>query len=227
MKSKRHTTGQKIRTLREVDGGKPIRVLCQDKIISEATFHRWRMQFGLMEVNDAKRMKDLQRENSKLKKMLAESLLKNRVLEAVCEKSSERVGSDEETGENQHFEIRARNAFDVRLAFSVRLEMAFEQPLVRLLGTGWIQDVVALCSQSADESLEVVAIHTVEQQRHKADEHRMIGEPVDFSRLQKPPGSTDVDNLQPWRAIGSSRTLLRLSTPFLLARLPNAEALPI
>ena len=75
--------------LREVDSGKPIRELCQEKNISEATYHRWRKQFGLMEVNEAKRMKELERENSELKKMLAESLLKNRVLEAVCEKSCE------------------------------------------------------------------------------------------------------------------------------------------
>ena len=43
-------------------------------------------QFGQMEVSEAKRLKELERENTELKKMLAESLLKNRVLEAVCEK---------------------------------------------------------------------------------------------------------------------------------------------
>jgi putative transposase len=43
-------------------------------------------QFGHMEINEARRLKELERENGELKKMLAESLLKNRVLEAVCEK---------------------------------------------------------------------------------------------------------------------------------------------
>jgi putative transposase len=43
-------------------------------------------QFGHMEINEARRLKELERENNELKKMLAESLLKNRVLEAVCEK---------------------------------------------------------------------------------------------------------------------------------------------
>ena len=52
----------------------------------EVTFHRWKKQFGQMEVSEAKRLKELERENTELKKMLAESLLKNRVLEAVCEK---------------------------------------------------------------------------------------------------------------------------------------------
>ena len=50
------------------------------------TFYRWKKQFWLMEVSEARRLKELERENSELKKMLAESLLKNRVLEAVCEK---------------------------------------------------------------------------------------------------------------------------------------------
>ena len=59
---------------------------CPEKNLPEATCHRWRARFGLMEVNEAKRLKELERENGELKQMLAESLLKNRVLEAVCEK---------------------------------------------------------------------------------------------------------------------------------------------
>ena len=50
------------------------------------SFHRWKKQFGQMEVNEAKRMKELERENTELKKMLADSLLENRVLKFVCEK---------------------------------------------------------------------------------------------------------------------------------------------
>lgn len=72
--------------LREADKGKGIGQVCQEHNISEVTFHRWKREFGQMEVNEAKRLKELERENSELKKMLAESLLKNRVLEAVCEK---------------------------------------------------------------------------------------------------------------------------------------------
>lgn len=45
------------------------------------TFHRWKKQFGHVEVNEARRLKELERENTELKKILAESLLKNRVLE--------------------------------------------------------------------------------------------------------------------------------------------------
>ena len=87
MKGKRYTTEEKIRFLREADHGeKSIRDICQEQNVSEVTFHRWKKQFGHMEVNEARRLKELERENRELKQMLADSLLKNRVLEAVCEK---------------------------------------------------------------------------------------------------------------------------------------------
>ena len=57
--------------------------------ISEVTFHRWKRQFGQLDVNEVKRMKELERENAELKKMLADSLLRNRVLEAVNAKNAE------------------------------------------------------------------------------------------------------------------------------------------
>ena len=87
MKGKRYTTEDKIRLLREADQGeKSIADICRETNLSEVTFHRWRKQFGHMEVNGARRLKELERENSELKKMLAEEMLKNRVLSYVCEK---------------------------------------------------------------------------------------------------------------------------------------------
>lgn len=87
MKGQRYTTEDKIRILREADRGeKSIQDICRDENLSVVSFHRWKKQFGHMEINEARRLKELERENSELKKMLAESLLKNRVLEAVCEK---------------------------------------------------------------------------------------------------------------------------------------------
>jgi putative transposase len=86
MKGKKYSTEDKIRILRQADGGEPIVEVCREHNISEVSFHRWKKQFGQMEVNEAKRLKELERENTELKKMLAESLLKNRVLEFVCEK---------------------------------------------------------------------------------------------------------------------------------------------
>ena len=86
MKGKRYTTEDKIRILRQADAGKSILDVCREHNISEVSFHRWKRQFGQMEINEARRLKDLERENTELKKMLAEALLKNRVLEMVCEK---------------------------------------------------------------------------------------------------------------------------------------------
>ena len=87
MKGKRYTTEDKIRILRDADRGeKSILDICRDENLSVVSFHRWKKQFGQMDINEARRLKELERENSELKKMLAESLLKNRVLEAVCEK---------------------------------------------------------------------------------------------------------------------------------------------
>ena len=87
MKGKRYTTEEKIRLLREADRGeKSIQQLCREENVSEVTFHRWKKQFGHMEINEARRLKELERENTELKKMLAEEMLKNRVLSYVCEK---------------------------------------------------------------------------------------------------------------------------------------------
>jgi putative transposase len=70
MKGKRYTTEEKIRILREADKGKAITEACREHNLSQVTFHRWKKQFGQMEINEAKRLKELERENTELKKML-------------------------------------------------------------------------------------------------------------------------------------------------------------
>jgi len=75
MKGKRYSTEDKIRILRQADAGQSIVEACRERNLSQVSFHRWKKQFGQMEVNEAKRLKDLERENTELKKMLAESLL--------------------------------------------------------------------------------------------------------------------------------------------------------
>ena len=86
MKQKRHKTEEIIRILREVDGGKSIESVCRERNIAATTYHRWKKKYGGMELHDAKRYRELEKENSELKKMLADSLLKNRVLEEVVSK---------------------------------------------------------------------------------------------------------------------------------------------
>lgn len=73
---KRHTGEQIITILREAESGAtPVRTLCKRHNISEQTFFRWRNKFGGMEVPDARRLKDLESENAKLKRLVAEQLL--------------------------------------------------------------------------------------------------------------------------------------------------------
>ncbi len=83
MKQKQHSTAEIIRILRQGKSGRPVEDLCREHNVSKATFHRWRKKYGDMDLADAKRLKELEKENTELKKMLAEALLKNRVLEAV------------------------------------------------------------------------------------------------------------------------------------------------
>ena len=86
MKGKKYSTEDKVRILRQVDSGRNVAEVCREHNLSQVSFYRWKKQFGQMEVNEAKRLKELERENSELKKMLAESLLEIRVLKFVCEK---------------------------------------------------------------------------------------------------------------------------------------------
>jgi putative transposase len=86
MRAKRFTTEEKIRILRDADQRGSITETCKEFNISDVTFHRWKRQFGQMDLNEARRLKELEKENTELKKMLADALLAKRVLEYVVEK---------------------------------------------------------------------------------------------------------------------------------------------
>ena len=75
MKRSRFTDDQIIGILKEHEAGLPAAELCRKHGISDATFYKWRAKYGGMDVSDAKRLKALQEENAKLKKLLAESML--------------------------------------------------------------------------------------------------------------------------------------------------------
>ena len=72
---KRFSEEQIIGFLREAEAGLPIKDLCRRHGFSEASYYLWRSKFGGMSVPDAKRLKELETENARLKKMLAESML--------------------------------------------------------------------------------------------------------------------------------------------------------
>ena len=86
MKQKRHTTEEIIRILREADAGKDLEAVCRKHNVSAASFYRWKKKFGGMELKDARKYRQLEKENGELKQMLADSLLKIRVLEEVNSK---------------------------------------------------------------------------------------------------------------------------------------------
>jgi len=76
---RRHTPEQVIRKLREADRllgeGVEVPVVAKRLEVSEQTLHRWRLQYGGLKADDAKRLKELERENGKLKRIVAEQLL--------------------------------------------------------------------------------------------------------------------------------------------------------
>ena len=75
MKKSRFTENQIIGVLKEHQAGIPTAELCRKHGITEATFYNWRSRYGGMEVSDARRLKSLEDENRRLKKLLAESML--------------------------------------------------------------------------------------------------------------------------------------------------------
>ncbi len=83
---KRYSEEQIIGFLKEADAGIPIKELCRRHGFSEASYYLWRSKFGGMEVSDAKRLKALESENARLKKLLAEALLENEVTKEVLRK---------------------------------------------------------------------------------------------------------------------------------------------
>jgi putative transposase len=83
MKRTRHTEEQIIAILKEHEAGMSTADLCRKHGISEASFYNWKAKYGGLEVSEAKRLKGLESENAKLKKLLADTLLDNAALKGV------------------------------------------------------------------------------------------------------------------------------------------------
>jgi len=85
MKGKKHKPEQIIKKLRDADAmlasGKTIGQVCQALEVSEQTFHRWRNQYGGMKAGEAKRLKELEEENKRLKKVVADLTLDKDILQ--------------------------------------------------------------------------------------------------------------------------------------------------
>ena len=83
---KRYTEEQIIGFLREADAGMGVKELCRRHGFSEASYYLWRGKYGGMTVSDAKRLKALEVENTRLKKLLAEAMLEQAVTREVLRK---------------------------------------------------------------------------------------------------------------------------------------------
>lgn len=90
MKGKHHTPEQIVGLLRQAEvglgSGQSVAQVCQQLGVSEQTFYRWKSQYGGMKQDQLKRLKELEAENARLKKLLAESLLENEVTKEALRK---------------------------------------------------------------------------------------------------------------------------------------------
>ncbi len=87
MKQRRFSEEQIIGVLKQAEAGRPIGELCRDNGISEGTYYRWKAKYGGLEVSEAKRLKELQEENAKLKRLVADLSLDNVALKDLLSKN--------------------------------------------------------------------------------------------------------------------------------------------
>lgn len=87
MSRKRHTEEQIISILKQSEAGMATSEVCRQYGISTATFYKWKAKFGGMEVSDAKKLRRLEEENRKLKTLVAEQALDNKVLKELLSKN--------------------------------------------------------------------------------------------------------------------------------------------
>ena len=86
MKEKRRTVEEKVRIFRQADGERTILEICDEHNISEQTFHRLKKEFGLLDVKQPKRLKELEEENGRLKRIVADQVLGMGILQEALDK---------------------------------------------------------------------------------------------------------------------------------------------
>lgn len=86
MKKTRFTEAQIVSILQQQEAGKSVKDISREYSISDATFYNWKAKYGGMQISDVKRMKDLEDENSRLKRIVANLTLENDAIKTVLEK---------------------------------------------------------------------------------------------------------------------------------------------
>jgi len=86
MKKKRYSEEQIIGAIKQHEAGAKVDDICRDLGISNGTFYNWRSKYAGMEVSEAKRLRELEKENAKLKKLLAEKLLEAEAMKDIISK---------------------------------------------------------------------------------------------------------------------------------------------
>jgi putative transposase len=86
MKKSRFTETQIVSILKQADAGVPVKDVCRQAGISVASYYQWKSKYGGMEASDLKRVKELEAENTRLKRLLAESMLENEVTKEALRK---------------------------------------------------------------------------------------------------------------------------------------------
>lgn len=86
MKKSRFTETQIVSILKEADAGQSIKEVCRQHGISDATYYKWKSKYGGMEASDLKRVKELEAENGKLKRLFADMALENAAMKDLIAK---------------------------------------------------------------------------------------------------------------------------------------------
>jgi len=86
MRQSKFTETQIVSILKEADAGRPVKEIWRKYAISSATYYKWKAKYGGMDASDIKRLKELEHENSKLKRLYADMALENAALKDLIEK---------------------------------------------------------------------------------------------------------------------------------------------
>jgi Transposase. len=124
MKKVRFTETQIISILKQQEAGRSVRDIAREHGISDATFYNWKAKYGGMEANEIRRMKELEEENARLKRIVANQTLEIDAIKHVLEKSSaacRQTGSSEHDGHRQASECSSGLQNRISAAFRVQI----------------------------------------------------------------------------------------------------------